>query len=309
VSRTTPRFSLRKSTEHYLPGAVSGPADGYGRGPSALTRRRSSQVILYVLLIIGALIALMPMLWMVSASFMPTGEANTYPPHLLPSKITFSHYGELFTRLNLGRYLFNSALIAFTVTAISLVINSMAGYAFAKLRFRGRDRAFRILSLGLVLPVQVAMLPLFLLMKNLHLINTYWGVIIPGMASIFGIFLIRQYALSIPDDMLDAARIDGASELRIYWSVVVPGILPILATLAIWTFLATWNDFMWPLIVLSDEAHYTLPVALANLSGEHVMDTELMMAGSVLTVIPVLAVFLFLQRYYIQGVMAGSVKG
>ncbi len=309
MSRTNPRFSVRKATEDYLPGAVGGPADGYGRVGSALTRRRISQVILYVFLIIGALIALMPMLWMLSASFMPTGEASTYPPHLLPSKITFSHYGELFTRLNLGRYLFNSALIAFTVTAISLVINSMAGYAFAKLRFRGRDRAFRILSLGLVLPVQVAMLPLFLLMKEFHLINTYWGVIIPGMASIFGIFLIRQYALSIPDDMLDAARIDGASELRIYWSVVVPGILPILATLAIWTFLATWNDFMWPLIVLSDESHYTLPVALANLSGEHVMDTELMMAGSVLTVIPVLAVFLFLQRYYIQGVMAGSVKG
>ncbi len=312
MSRNKPRIGARdtgKTTEDYLPGAVSGPAGGYGPVESALTRRRISQVILYVLLIIGALIALLPMLWMLSASLMPAGEASMYPPHLLPSKVTFSHYGELFTRLNLGRYLFNSALIAFVVTGVSLVINSMAGYAFAKLRFRGRDRAFRILSLGLVLPVQVAMLPLFLLMKNLHLINTYWGVIIPGMASIFGIFLIRQYALSIPDDMLDAARIDGASELRIYWSVVVPGILPILATLAIWTFLATWNDFMWPLIVLSDEAHYTLPVALANLSGEHVMDTELMMAGSVLTVIPVLAVFLFLQRYYIQGVMAGSVKG
>jgi multiple sugar transport system permease protein len=309
MSRTNPRFADGTATEDDRPGALGGAAGGGGRVDSALTRRRISQVILYVLLIIGALIALLPMLWMLSASFMPTGEASTYPPHFLPSKITFSHYGELFTRLNLGRYLFNSALIAFTVTGISLVINSMAGYAFAKLRFRGRDRAFRILSLGLVLPVQVAMLPLFLLMKNLHLINTYWGVIIPGMSSIFGIFLIRQYALSIPDDMLDAARIDGASELRIYWSVVVPGILPIIATLAIWTFLATWNDFMWPLIVLSDEAHYTLPVALANLSGEHVQDTELMMAGSVLTVIPVLAVFLFLQRYYIQGVMAGSVKG
>jgi multiple sugar transport system permease protein len=272
-------------------------------------RRRGSQVALYTLLVIGALIALIPMLWMLSASFMPTGEASTYPPHFLPSRVTFAHYTDLFTRLNLGRYLFNSTLIAVTVTAVSLVVNSMAGYAFAKLRFRGRDRTFRLLSLGLVLPVQVAMLPLFLLMKNLHLINTYWGVIIPGMASIFGIFLIRQYAMSIPDDMLDAARIDGASELRIYWEVVVPGILPILATLAIWTFLSTWNDFMWPLIVLSDEAHYTLPVALANLSGEHVQDTELMMAGSVLTVLPVLAVFLFLQRYYIQGVMAGSVKG
>jgi multiple sugar transport system permease protein len=157
------------------------------------------------LLILGALLAIFPMLWMLSASLMPTGEASTYPPHLIPSRITFSHYGELFTRLNLGRYLLNSTLIAVTVTAVSLVVNSMAGYAFAKLRFRGRDRTFRLLSLGLVLPVQVAMLPLFLLMKNLHLINTYWGVIIPGMASIFGIFLIRQYALSIPDDMLDAA--------------------------------------------------------------------------------------------------------
>ena len=303
------RYVEGRSTDDDLPGAVGGPAEGRVPVDSALTRRRISQVVLYVLLVLGAFVALMPMLWMLSASVMPTGEASMYPPRLLPSSVTFSHYGDLFTRLNLGRYLFNSALIAFTVTAISLVINSMAGYAFAKLRFRGRDRAFRILSLGLVLPVQVAMLPLFLLMKNLHLINTYWGVIIPGMASIFGIFLIRQYALSIPDDMLDAARIDGASELRIYWSVVVPGILPILATLAIWTFLATWNDFMWPLIVLSDESHYTLPVALANLSGEHVQDTELMMAGSVLTVIPVLAVFLFLQRYYIQGVMAGSVKG
>src|SRR6202045_2834490 len=311
MSRTNPRLVVGegKSTYDYRLGAVGGSAGGYGRADSARARRRGSQIVLYALLIIGALIALIPMLWVPSASFMPTGEASTSPPHLMPSRITFDHHADLFTRLNLGRYLFNSALIAVVVTGVSLVINSPAGYAFAKLRFRGRDRPFRILSLGLVLPVQVAMLPLFLLMKNFHLINTYWGVIIPGMASIFGIFLIRQYALSIPDDMLDAARIDGASELRIYWSVLVPGIQPILATLAIWTFLATWNDFMWPLIVLSDEAHYTLPVALANLSGEHVMDTELMMAGSVLTVIPVLAVFLFLQRYYIQGVMAGSVKG
>ena len=306
MSGTNPVFT---ATEDDRPGALGGTAGGFGQGGSARTRRRVSQILLYVLLILGAFIALVPMLWMLAASFMPTGEASTYPPHLIPTRITLDHYRDLFTRLNLGRYLVNSTLIAVTVTAVSLVFNSMAGYAFAKLRFRGRDRTFRLLSLGLVLPVQIAMLPLFLLMKNLHLINTYWGVIIPGMSSIFGIFLIRQYALSIPDDMLDAARIDGASELRIYWEVVVPGILPILATLAIWTFLSTWNDFMWPLIVLSDESHYTLPVALANLSGEHVQDTELMMAGSVLTVIPVLAVFLFLQRYYIQGVMAGSVKG
>ncbi|MGH7646907.1 MAG: carbohydrate ABC transporter permease, partial [Gemmatimonadaceae bacterium] len=133
--------------------------------------------------------------------------------------------------------------------------------------------------------------------------------IIPSLASIFGIFLIRQYTLDIPDDLLDAARIDGASEFRIYRSVVLPVIVPILATLAIWTFLTTWNDFMWPLIVLSDQSKMTLPVALANLAGEHVQDTELMMAGSVVTVLPVLLVFLFLQRYYVQGIMSGSVKG
>ncbi len=272
-------------------------------------RERYTRLALYALLAIGAVMALLPMVWMVSASLMPSGEASTYPPKFFPSTVTFSHYIDLFTRLNLGRYLFNSAFISLLVTGLSLVINAMAGYAFAKLRFRGRDSLFRALSTGLVLPVQVAMLPLFLLLKNLGMINTYWGVIIPGLASIFGIFLVRQYALAIPDEMLDAARVDGASEFRIFRSIVVPGIVPILATLSIWTFLATWNDFMWPLIVLSDESKYTLPVALANLAGEHVQDTELMMAGSVITVIPVMLVFLFLQRYYIQGVMAGSVKG
>ena len=280
-----------------------------GKSRSLEASQRTQRIIIYTLLFIGAMLSLFPIIWMVSASLMPSGEASTFPPRLFPSTITFAHYYDLFTRLSLGKYLFNSAFIAIVVTGLSLIINSMAGYAFAKLRFRGREKVFRALSAGLVLPVQVSMLPLFLLLKNLGLINTYWGVIIPGLASIFGIFLIRQYAISIPDEMLDAARVDGASEMRIFWSIVVPGILPILATLAIWTFLATWNDFMWPLIVLSDESHYTLPVALANLAGEHVQDTELMMAGSVITIIPVMLVFLFLQRYYIQGVMAGSVKG
>jgi multiple sugar transport system permease protein len=270
---------------------------------------RAAKILLYAQLVIGAVFALIPMLWMVSASLMPAGQASSYPPRLLPSGVTFEHYVALFTRLDLGRSLLNSAIVAFTVTAVSIVINSMAGYAFAKLRFRGRDRLFRVLAAGLVIPVQVSMLPLFLLLKQMGMINSYWGVIIPGMASIFGIFLIRQYAQSIPDDLLDAARMDGAGEFRIYASIVLPTIVPILATMAIWTFLSTWNDFMWPLIVLSDDAKWTLPVALANLSGEHVQDTELMMAGSVLTILPVMLVFLFLQRYYIQGVMVGSVKG
>ena len=265
--------------------------------------------IVWALLIIGALISLLPMLWMVSASFMATGEANTYPPHFLPQHATTEHYGTLFTRLDLGRNFLNSAIIAAIVTGVSLFVNSMAGYAFAKLRFKGRERIFRVLTAALVVPIQVVMLPVFLLMKELGLVNTYAGVIVPTLASIFGIFLVRQYALSLPDELLDAARIDGAGEFRIYWSVTLPVIRPILATLAIWTFLSTWNDFMWPLIILTDETRYTLPVALANLVGEHAQDTELMMAGSVLTVLPVLIVFLALQRYYIAGITQGSVKG
>jgi multiple sugar transport system permease protein len=275
-------------------------------------RRRNKRVLarvgVYTLLIAGAVLAIFPLLWMVSASFMATGEASTWPPHIIPRHFTLDNYRSLFTRLALGRSLANSALIATVVTLISVLINSMAGYALAKLRFRSRAGVYKALSLGLILPSQVAMLPLFLMMKEMHLVNTYWGVIIPGLASIFGILLTHQYALAIPDDLLDAARVDGASELQLYRLVVLPVIAPILATLAIWTFLGTWNDFMWPLIVLSDDRKYTLPVAIANLVGEHVQDAELMMAGSVVTVLPVMLVFLFLQRYYIRGITAGSVK-
>jgi len=264
--------------------------------------------LLHGLLATGAVLTLLPLLWMVAASFMPTGEATTFPPRLLPTQMTGEHYAVLFTRLNLARYAINSTLIATSVTLISLLFNSMAGYAFAKLRFRGREPLFRVLLGALVIPAQVSMLPLFLLLKELGLINTYWGVLIPGMASIFGIFLMRQYALSIPDALLDAARVDGAGEFRIFWALVVPACRPILVTLAMFTFMGTWNDFLWPLIVLTDDRMYTLPVAIANLLGEHVQDTEQMMAGAVLTVLPVIALFVILQRYYLRGIMAGALK-
>ncbi|HYM81589.1 MAG TPA: carbohydrate ABC transporter permease [Candidatus Limnocylindria bacterium] len=256
-----------------------------------------------------ALLTLTPLLWMVSASLMPPGDANMFPPRLLPRNVTFEHYLALFTRLDLARHLSNSAVIAVLSTTLSVLMNSMAGYAFAKLRFSGRDRVFQILLAALVIPAQVGMLPLFLMLKGMGLVNTATAAVIPFMASVFGIFLVRQYALGIPDDLLDAARLDGAGEFRIFSTIVLPLLRPILVTLAVFTFLSSWNDFMWPLIVLSDEAKYTLPVALANLVGEHVQDTELMMAGSVLTILPVLVVFLALQRWYIRGVMMGSVKG
>jgi multiple sugar transport system permease protein len=245
---------------------------------------------------------------MVSASLMPAGEASRFPPRFVPSAATLVHYRELFARLDVARSLLNSVLLASAVTAISVLVNSMAGYAFAKLEFRGRERLFRILLAALVVPAQVAMLPLFLMLREMGLINTYLGVIVPGMASVFGIFLVRQYAFTIPDSILDAARIDGAGEMRIFRSLVLYLCAPVLVTLALFTFLGTWNDFMWPLVVLADDRLYTLPVALANLAGERVQDVELMMAGAVLTVLPVVALFVFLQRFYVAGITAGGVK-
>ena len=269
----------------------------------------AARVLVNASLFAIAAVTLFPLVWMAAVSLMSPGEASTYPPPLLPGQPTFDNYRELFAHAGMARYLLNSVFLAVAVTALSLMFNVAAGYAFAKLRFAGRERIFKLLLGALVIPGQVAMVPLFLLLKELGLVNSYGGVIVPAMAGIFGIFLVRQYALSIPDDLLEAARIDGASELRIFGLVVVPLLKPIIVTLAVFTLLGTWNDFMWPLIVLSDSHLYTLPVALASLSREHVADNELMMAGSVLTTLPVLIVFIALQRYYMQGLLAGSVKG
>jgi multiple sugar transport system permease protein len=260
-------------------------------------------------LVLIALVSLAPLLWMLSVSFMPRGEASHFPPPLLPSHATLDSYRELFARTGMARNFANSLLVSLAITLGSLLVNTMAGYAFAKLRFVGRERIFQVLLAALVIPAQVAMLPLFLLMKQLHLVNSFGGVIVPALATVFGIFLVRQYARSIPDELLEAARIDGASEMRIFFQIVLPMLKPVLVTLTIFTFMAAWNDFMWPLIVLTDQEHYTLPVALATLSREHIMDVEMMMAGAVVTVIPVLLLFLALQRYYIQGLLLGSVKG
>jgi multiple sugar transport system permease protein len=272
-------------------------------------RRKWDSLLLHAVLVIGAVLTLTPLVWMTAASFMSPGEANTFPPRFFPREPTIGNYVALFTRVELARHFLNSAAITVSATVLSVVINAMAGYAFAKLRFRGRDRIFRGLTLALVIPAQVGMLPLFLLLREMGVVNTYMGVLVPYLASVFAIFLIRQYALSVPDDLLDAARVDGASEFQIFREIVLPVIRPILATLATFTFLIAWNDFLWPLIILSDSSKYTLPVALANLVGEHVQDTELMMAGSVVTVLPALLVFLVFQRSYVRGILGGSIKG
>ena len=256
-----------------------------------------------------ALIVLMPLVWMVSVSFMAPGEAAAFPPPLFPSEPTLENYRTLFSDYGIGRYLVNSILVSTLATILALLFVVPAGYAFAKLRFTGREAVFQALVAAMVVPGQIGMLPLFLELKAMGLVNSYAGALVPWLAGIFGIFLVRQFCLSIPTELLEAARIDGASEGLILRKIVLPTLKPVLITLALFIFLGSWNDFMWPLIVLADQQLYTLPVALAALSREHVQDNELMMAGSVVTVVPVLILFLALQRHYLSGLMAGSVKG
>ena len=271
-------------------------------------KRALPTVALHLALGALAVVTLAPLAWMVSASFMARGEASAFPPPFLPANPTIEQYQALFTRIAFGRNLANSLLLASGITLVSLLFHAMAGYAFAKLRFRGRDRLFAFLIAAMVVPAQVAVLPLFLMVRGLDLVNSFLGAALPGFTTIVGIFLVRQYALSIPQDLLDAARVDGASEARIFRSIVLPVMKPVLVTLGTITFLNAWNDFLWPLVILSDDEKYTLPVALASLVGEYAPDIELMMAGAVVTVLPILLMFLALQRYYIDGILMGGSK-
>ncbi|MFN3134614.1 MAG: carbohydrate ABC transporter permease [Candidatus Kryptonium sp.] len=266
------------------------------------------KVIFNLLLIIAGLSTLFPLLWMISASLMKPGEASTVPLKLIPENFTLGNYEILFSRLNLFRYFLNSIIISISATFISLFFNSLAGYAFAKLQFNGRDKLFNFLLSLMIIPGQVTMLPLFLILKNLGLVNTYIGAIIPGMTSVFGIFMMRQFIITIPDSLIESAKIDGAGEFQIYLKIILPLCKPALVTLGLFTFIGIWNDFLWPLIIMTDNSMYTLPVAIANLMGEHAPDTELMMSGSVVTVLPTIFALTIAQRYYIQGIMAGSLK-
>ena len=272
-------------------------------------RRPATALVVNLALLGLAALTLFPLLWMLAASFMAPGEASRYPPPMLPRAPSLANYRLLFSQHGILRQAGNSLLISLLATALSLGSNLCAGYAFAKLSFRGRERIFRLLLGALVVPAQVTMMPLFLMLKELGLVNSYAGALVPWLASVFGIFLVRQYALTIPDELLEAARIDGAGEGTIFLRVVLPLLRPVIVTLAVLAFLGSWNDFMWPLIVLTERDVQTLPVALAALSREHVQDVELMMAGAVITVLPVLLLFLLLQRYYMQGLLVGSVKG
>ncbi|MGC8594152.1 MAG: carbohydrate ABC transporter permease [Candidatus Kryptoniota bacterium] len=271
--------------------------------------RKKYRVFFYTLaLVVSAVVVLIPFIWMLTTSFMHSGESFSYPPRFIPEHFTLEQYQILFRRLHFTINFLNSFTVASLLTLSSLTVNSLAGYAFAKYMFKGKKILFSTFLATMAIPGQVGMLPVFLILRNLGLLNTYWALILPGTFSAFSIFFFRQYMITIPNELIDSARIDGCGDFRIYWQIILPLSRPALVTLGLFTFLGTWNDFMWPLIVMNKDSMYTLPVALANLMGEHAPDTELMMAGSVVTTLPIMILFLFLQKSYISGLIAGSLK-
>lgn len=266
------------------------------------------RIFIHLLLFLGLAITLAPFIWMISTSFKSSESVFTFPPQWIPKHPTIEQYQTLFREVNFLQFFKNSVIVAFGITLFSLFLNSLGGFAFAKHKFPGREKIFALLLATMMVPGQITMIPVFLMLKSVGLINSYWGLIIPAGASAFGIFLMRQFITTIPTDLIESARIDGCSEFRIYWTIILPLCKPVLAALGIFTFMGSWNAFLWPLIIMIKENMYTLPVALANLSGQHATKFGLLMAGAVVVVIPVLIVFIVAQRYVIKGVAVTGLK-
>jgi multiple sugar transport system permease protein len=264
---------------------------------------------LYAVLTIGLFVTAVPFVWMLLSSFKPEMELRGVPPTLWPEDLTLDNYQRLFTKLDFPTYFFNSAVVAIAVTVGNVVFCSMLGYALAKLEFPGKRMVFALVLGTLMVPGVVTFVPLFVLTTNLSLTNTLPGMILPFLAGPFGVFLMRQFIQGLPDELIQAARVDGAGELRIFFSVILPLCGPALATLGILTFLTSWNNFLWPLVVAQSEDKYTLPVALSIYAiGENKADYGLLMAGSVAIIVPILVVFLALQKHFVRGIAMTGIK-
>jgi multiple sugar transport system permease protein len=288
------------------------PTDGQ-RLRSRRTRGRGDPMRtpawLYAVLTLGLVVVVVPFVWMLLSSFKPESEVRTIPPTWWPETVTTSNYHTLLSRLDFPTYLFNSVVVALAVTAGNMMFCSMLGYALAKLDFPGKRALFSIVLGTLMVPGVVTFVPLFVMVTKMGLSNSLLGMILPFLAGPFGVFLMRQYISTLPDELIQAARIDGAGELRIFFSVMLPLCGPALATLGILTFLTSWNNFLWPLVIAQTEDKYTLPVALALYSvGQNATQFGLLLAGAVIVVLPVLAIFLVLQRHIMQGVAMTGIK-
>lgn len=282
--------------------------------PVVATKRRrprgaSARAWTYAALIVAALATLLPFAWMLLGSFKTQGELLRRPVTWWPEEPTLANYSAWFGELGIGAFFTNSLVVAVFTVVGNLVFCSMVGYALAKMTFPGKRLLFILVMVTLMVPGVVTFVPLFVLVSQLGLVNTYPGLILPFLVSPLGVFLMRQFMMGIPDSLIEAARIDGAGELRTFARIVMPLCGPPLATLGILTFLASWNNFLWPLVAAQSEEKYTLPVALALFStGQNATDYGLLLAGAVLVIAPIVLLFVVLQRYFVQGVAATGIK-
>ncbi len=274
---------------------------------------RLYSIVIHLVLIAGALVTVFPFVWMVSGSFKVTSELFSNPPSLLPEKWIVTTYVQLLRETMFVRWYGNSLLVGVLETVAVLFFSSLAGFGFAKYEFQGRDVLFNILIASMIIPFGVILIPLYVLVSKLGLLDKYFTLIFPFMAPAFGIFMMKQFMANIPSELLDSARIDGSQEFGIYWRIVLPLLRPALGALTVYTFLGSWNNFLWPLIVLRDMSHYTLPVGLATLvvllaNATRKIEYGLILAGSTLVSLPVIMLFLLMQRQFIAGLTLGSVK-
>ena len=263
----------------------------------------------YLILVVGAFIMVFPFIWMIIASLMTAGEIQLRPPVWLPAEPQFQNYTELPQKIPIARLYFNSLFTSALIVFGVLLSSSLAGFAFAKYRFPGREFLFYLILATMMIPFFVTLIPVFFIVRQLGWIDTYQGLVVPGLTSAYGIFLMRQFIITLPDELIDAARIDGASELRIFWRIIVPLVKPALATLGTFAFIGAWNNFLWPLLVLNSRELMTLPLGINSMRSLYADNTNLLMAGAAVAVIPMLIVFIFLQRYFIQGIALTGLKG
>lgn len=268
---------------------------------------RGKRVLLQILVVLGALAMLFPFYWTLVTSLTP-GSGLTSAPPLLPTDPSTEAYERLFAERPFARVVGNSLMLAIITTVVQLFTSATAAYAFSRLPFRGRTVVFAIYLATMMVPLQVLLVPLFAEMRAFGLLNTYLGALLPTFASAFGIFLLRQAVQQVPMEFDEAARLDGAGHFRIFWSVILPNIRPALATLTVFAFMGSWNSFLWPLVVLRRPELQTLPIAVAGLQGQYTTDWSVVMAGSVLSILPMLAVYIFAQKYVIQGVASSGLK-
>ena len=289
--------------------AIQAPTRGRP-APDDVEGRRSNPWLIYLGLTFGILLMVGPFLWMLLGAFKPQAEFLVNPPTFLPKNPTTDNFTRLFDQLDFPRFFFNSSLVAVAVTLGNVLFCPMLGYALAKLRWRGKRLVMGLVLATLMVPAGITLIPNFVLMANLGLVNTYPGLILPFLVGPFGVFLTRQFMYGIPDELLEAARIDGANEWKIFWGIVLPITAPVLATLGILTFLGSWNSFLYPLVMAQEPEMYTLPVALATFAtGQYQADHGMLMAGSVVLVLPVLIIFILFQRWITEGIATTGLKG